>query len=230
MNTCNLNRVSLKSVLHTAMSKQLNLPGQNVCWSSIKQDNAIMDESLAKCSCIFGRSLLNRTFPATPGPTQLQTSVGVGGEGERERTALYFQLIALFYDATQGASHRSRTSQEPSRDVVSYTTIIICLVIQGSSQEKRRRQRWLTKHKEGLRARETSGMPADDCQFRGRGSPDSTVADKANSTELSREGIELAWYFVIAGRQTSYTSHQAEAKKSRLFRTGNCTTDTMTLF
>ena len=62
---------------------------------------------------------LNRTSPANPGPTQLWTSVtafpvvcgfgeeGGGGGGGGERTALYFQMVALFYDATPGASHRS---------------------------------------------------------------------------------------------------------------------------
>ena len=61
---------------------------------------------------------LNRTSPATPGPTQLWTSVTVfpvvcgfffffWGGGGVERTALFFQMVALFYDATQGASHRS---------------------------------------------------------------------------------------------------------------------------
>ena len=66
---------------------------------------------------------LNRTFPATPGPTQLWTSVTafplcvvlveVG-----KRTALYFQMVALFYDATQGPSHRSlRISDHCSKDL-----------------------------------------------------------------------------------------------------------------
>ena len=61
--------------------------------------------------------LLNRTFLATPGPTQRWTSLTAfpvvcvcvcvfffaGGGG----TVLYLQMVALFYDATQGASHRS---------------------------------------------------------------------------------------------------------------------------
>ena len=65
--------------------------------------------------------LLNRTFLATPGPTQRWTSLTAfpvvcvcvcvcvcvffaGGGGG---TVLNLQMVALFYDATQGASHRS---------------------------------------------------------------------------------------------------------------------------
>ena len=133
----------------------------------------VLQNVVAFLACLF----LNRTFPATPGPTLLWTSVtafpvvcGFGGEGEGEKencaifpngcTFLWCnpggvpQIIANIGPLFQGLS---RT------DVVSYTAIITCLVIQGSSQEKRRRQRWLTKQWEGLRARETSGMPADDC-------------------------------------------------------------------
>ena len=69
--------------------------------------------------------LLNRTFLATPGPTQRWTSLtafpvvcvcvcvcffffcGGGGGGGGGGTVLYLQMVALFYDATQGASHRS---------------------------------------------------------------------------------------------------------------------------
>lgn len=115
---------------------------------------------------------LNRTFPATPGPTQLWTSVTafplcvvlVAGE---ENCPIFPNGCAFLWcnpgAVPQIIANIGPLFQGPSRDVVSYTAIIICLVIQGSSQEKRRRQCWLTKHWEGLRARETRGIPADDC-------------------------------------------------------------------